>query len=203
MSTIFDRRILVRGAILGTTCAAAWLLLIAPRRAELAELRAIESARRAEIEAGIDQMDTVALQTRKLEVIAYADEFKQLATPLADAGVLQREIRSLADACGVRLTRITPSKLAISNEAAQAAIEGVSGYYVGLTLDVAGPYASVAAFLEQLQTDVGFGKVDSYQIIESAASEGNGHYARAIIRSQHFAVQGDLLAGLDTQEASP
>ena len=204
MIRLLTRRLLVRGAAIGVASGIAWTFLVAPKRAALDELRALHELRRGEIETGVAGMDATGLEASRLQLLGYAKAFQRADRAIEDAGTFQQDIRQLAEGCGVRLTRITPRRSASNNASDPTTdnVGGVTAHTVGITLDVVGEFASVAAFIEQIQSGLGFGKVESFRIVE-AGSTGDTQQVRAVVRSSHLAIEGDLLAGLDTEEAAP
>jgi Tfp pilus assembly protein PilO len=144
--------------------AAAWFLLIAPRRADAAALadHQVETQQQNEqLQIRIEQ-----LKAQSGQMPAYRAELggivKQLP-PTADMPQLVRDLNSLAAAAGVVVDTLTPSSAAAlksgsgssSGTAGSAGSAGMSGVVqIPISVVVHGDYFQTVAFLQKLQTQL-------------------------------------------------
>ncbi len=175
---------------------AAWFLLIAPTRAEAAQLRDTTATTAmsndqlaAEIETLKAQFETI--EDRRAE-LADVREAMPIEPKLAD---LNRKLEAEAAAAGVTLMRVAPGAAAPVVTAAPlpaAPVEGEAGatgetgavaapapsstlLSIPLTIDVVGPFADVSSFLQAVQTDLGRDVlVQSLSVLAEDAAPASG-----------------------------
>ncbi|WP_432540385.1 type 4a pilus biogenesis protein PilO [Kineococcus sp. SYSU DK002] len=158
---------------------ASYFLVIAPQRAEAADL-ATQAAQVAQ------QNEQIALKTEQLEAdFATLDERKAelaaiTATLPAEAEVPQllRQFTASAASAGVTLTSVTPGTPALHGGAEATADTTASGPTVvdiPVTIGIQGSFAATELFVKQIQTDLDrFLLLDDVTLSTGATTAGTG-----------------------------
>ncbi|GAA4967448.1 type 4a pilus biogenesis protein PilO [Kineococcus glutinatus] len=142
------------GVLAVLVLAATYLLLVAPQRAEAADLateRAAVAASNAALESRTAELKAqfATLDVRRAELAA----IRETLPAEADVPALLRQLETTASDTGVTLTGITPSAIE-AYTGAPADVSGASIYDVPLTLTTTGTFAETELFVKALQADV-------------------------------------------------
>jgi Tfp pilus assembly protein PilO len=139
--------------------AIAWFLVVAPRRADAAEVQAEvlgQQQQNDQLRTSVEQLKAEFVQLPATR--AKLAEIRNQLPPTQDVPGLLRTVESLATAAGVKLVSFTPGPLQTlgANGAATTAAKSGSGTLTALplTLTLTGEYFQVVTFLRQLQTGV-------------------------------------------------
>lgn len=175
--------------------AAAWFLLIAPTRANAAELRETTESTAASNDQLQIKVNQLAAQNETLDEKRAELAVVREAMPAdPDLALLNRKLEAEAAAAGVTLMRVAPGAavpVVAPTPVAVAPVEGESAdaaaaatpaptpassvLAIPVSLDVIGPFANVSSFLQAVQTKLGRDfLVQSLNVVAEDPAEASG-----------------------------
>lgn len=137
------------------------------------------------------------LSRERAEIEAKLSTMRERSEPARDAAALNARMEELAATAGVRLQRTQPREAlsalskdpprattdpATSDQPATASVKPDA--VLGFTIDATGSYAGMTRFIEGLERNLGYTRVDSVRIAPDSETEDR---VRATISTVHFA----------------
>ena len=192
-----------------TVAGAASMMLFGPAQASVGEAHAeLQEANRSAQAAPTLLVESAAWQVTTTRSKAMRAHIAKHSANATDSAALTQTLYDIAAQNGLELTRIQPSSgrqlasIAASAKEDPAAVTPTATLRVAL--DTTAPYDAVVTFLEALERDLGFVRLESVRL--TPVTSDGAPLVRAIIESVHFAFdpeaveprQDTEMAGLTT-----
>ncbi len=179
-------------AIAGSLCAGAHWLIVEPRIRDLQQARAEAAQLEGDLEAAKSlpqQIDTLIQAEKGIQLQAQA--VSAASEPATNESVLFARVMDLGQRMGVRVDRLDgkPSNV-VASASANTPATARPAAMVRYSIDARGEYASIARFIQAMQTELGYCRVSSVQF---SPSDETG-LLQASIESEHLAVDPSPLA---------
>jgi hypothetical protein len=164
VNPLVSRELMAQAIIALALCVGAWMLVVKPQVQELSRLEQ-EMAENAASAAGMDVQMLESLGKRIEPVRGQLKLLIDRNQLVDDSSRMYGAVMDLAEAHGVRVQSLQPSRSSQSSQDGQVTIKHAD-------LSIAGPYANVAAFLGSMRTLAGFIRPASLQVVP-ATSDAN------------------------------
>ncbi len=185
--TITSRDLSTMTFIVLALCGAASVMMFGPvRHRETQANLALEEAHRAAQLAPSLLIESVAWREEEARGKAMQDYVAKHSTGAIDSAALTQRLYDMATICGLELSRIRPSAKHINaGKNADGASKSAPQAALRVSLDTTADYQAVVRFLDSLETDFGFVRIETVRL--TPVTSAGKPLVRATIESVHFA----------------